>query len=98
MKPIVYHCEADVELVAVAKYYKCQGERLGHRFLHAVHVALAKIQDDPERYPFFDRPTRACRIAGFRYRLIYEALPDAICVLAVAHTSREPGYWRNRLS
>jgi len=98
MKPVVYHCEADVELISVAKYYKCQSEQLGREFLHAVHVGLAKIQDDPDRYPFHRKPVRACRIVGFSYRLVYENLPDAIYILAVAHTSREPGYWKTRLS
>lgn len=98
MKPVVYHCEADVELVGAAKNYKCQREGLGHKFLHAVHVGLAKIQDNPARFPFHEKPTRACRVIGFPYRLVYEVLPDAIYIIAVAHTSREPGYWRNRLS
>ena len=98
MKPVVYHCEADVEVVSAARNYKCQAEGLGTRFLHAVHVGLAKIQDNPERFPFYDRPARACRIVGFPYRLVYEVLPDAIYIVAVAHTSREQGYWKNRLS
>ena len=98
MKPVVYHCEAGIEVISAAKYYKCQGEQLGRKFLHAVHVGLAKIADDPERFPFHDRPVRACRVVGFPYRLVYENLPDAVYILAVAHTSREEGYWKNRLS
>lgn len=98
MRPVVYHCEADVELVGAAKYYECQREQLGHRFLRAVHVALARIQEKPEGFPFYEGYARACRVAGFPYRLVYEVLPDAICIIAVAHMSREPGFWRNRLS
>jgi len=98
VKPLVYHCEADVELVAAAKYYECQREHLGRELLHAVHRALAMIQDDPGRSPFFDKPARACRIGGFPYRIVYELLPDAIHVLAIMHTSRAPGYWKNRFS
>src|SRR5438046_2318241 len=98
MKPVVYHCEADVELVGAAKYYKCQREKLGHNFLHAVHVSLASIQHNPKRFPFYERPTRACRVVGFPYLLIYEILPDAVYIIAVAHMSRAPGYWKNRLS
>ena len=29
MKPVVYHCEADVELVGAAKRYECQCDGLG---------------------------------------------------------------------
>lgn len=98
MKPVVYHCEADVELVGAAKRYKCQREGLGNKFLHAVHVALAKIQDKPERHPFYDETARSVRVVGFPYRVVYEELPEAIYIVAVAHASREPGYWKNRLS
>jgi hypothetical protein len=98
MIPVVYHCEAEVELVSAAKYYECQHEHLGREFLHAVHLALAKIGRDPEQFPFYAKPVRSCRIAGFPYRLVYEVLPDAVCILAVAHASREPGYWRHRFS
>ena len=98
MKPVAYHCEADVELVGAAKRYKCEQELLGRRFLHAVHIALARIQDNPERFPRYDDTTRSCRVIGFPYRLVYEVLPDAIYIIAVAHANREPGYWKNRLS
>src|SRR5262245_35408561 len=98
MKPVVYHCEADVELVGAAKRYKCQRESLGKQFLRAVHIALAKIQHNPERFPFYDKPARSCRVIGFPYRVVYEELPDAICVVAIAHANREPGYWKIRLS
>jgi hypothetical protein len=98
MTPVVYHCDADVELVGAAKRYNCREQTLGRAFLHAVHLALAKIQDDPERFPFYAAPMRSCRVVGFPYRVIYEVLPDAIYVIAVAHASREPGYWKGRLS
>ncbi len=98
MKPIVYHCDADVELVSAAKYYECQREHLGRKFLHAVHNALASIGENPERFSFYDKPARACRVTGFPYRVVYEDLPDAVYILAIAHMSREPNYWRTRLS
>lgn len=98
MKPVLYHCEADVELVAAAKLYRCAQEELGRRFLRAVHIARAEIERDPTRFPLYDRPARSRRVAGFPYRLVYEETEDAIVIIAVAHLSREPGYWKNRLS
>ncbi|MGH9648835.1 MAG: type II toxin-antitoxin system RelE/ParE family toxin [Bryobacteraceae bacterium] len=95
---VVYHCEADVELVGAAKYYECQREGLGRKFLHAVHLVLSAIQSNPERFPFRDRPARACRVSGFPYRVVYEVFPDGIYVLAIEHMSRKPGYWKARLS
>jgi hypothetical protein len=31
------------------------------------------------------------------YLVVYALRGDEIIVLAIAHTSREPGYWRERL-
>ena len=33
----------------------------------------------------------------FPYAVVYIELDNEIRVLAVAHTSREPGFWRGRL-
>lgn len=32
----------------------------------------------------------------FPYALIHRTPPDEIVIVAVAHTSRRPGYWRDR--
>lgn len=31
------------------------------------------------------------------YLVVYAVLPDQLVVLAIAPTSKEPGYWRERL-
>ena len=98
MKPAAYHCEADVELVAAAKKYRCQREDLGRKFLHAVHLVVAEVRRQPERFPFYDRPARARRVPGFPYRVVYEEAEDCIHIVAVMHLSRQPGYWKTRLS
>ena len=98
MKPVVFHCEANVELVAATKYYECQRSGLGREFLHAVHALLGRVSLNPQGFGFNVAPVRACRVGRFPYRLIYEELPDAVVVTAVMHTSREPGYWKNRLT
>lgn len=36
------------------------------------------------------------RIVRLRYAIFYLLTPDAVTVIAIAHTSRRPGYWRNR--
>jgi hypothetical protein len=98
MKPLILHCEANVELTAAAKYYQCQSPELARDFLHAYRSAQDAVQAQPDRFSFLSDPVRKCRIAGFPYRIIYEELPDCIHVLALAHDSRDPDYWKQRLS
>ena len=98
MKPLILHCEASVELSTAAKYYQCQRPDLARDFLHAFRIAQAAVQNQPDRFSFLSAPVRRCRIAGFPYRLVYEELDDCIHVLAVMHDSRDPNYWKNRLS
>lgn len=98
MKPVILHCEADVELTAAAKRYKCERPELARDFLHAFRAMKELVARQPDRFSFVEQPVRRARIPGFPYRIIYEELEDCVHVLAVMHSSREPGYWKSRLS
>ena len=39
---------------------------------------------------------RRARVVGFPDIVVFDVQPDEILVLAVAHTSRRPGYWLKR--
>jgi len=98
MKPVVLHCEANVELTAAAKRYACEKKELARAFLRAFRATKDAIAAQPDRFSFLEKPVRRARIPGFPYRIVYEELDDCNQVLAVMHDSREPGYWKNRLS
>jgi len=98
MKPAVLHCEANVELTAIAKRYACDRPELARDFLHKFRAAKDAIEQQPDRFSFLEKPVRRVRISGFPYRIVYEELDEVVHVLAVMHDSREPGYWKSRLS
>ncbi len=98
MKEVVLHCQADVELTAVAKQYACEKPELARDFLRAFRAAKNSLAQQPERFSYIDKPVRKARVAGFPYRIVFEELEDCIHVVAVMHDSREPGYWKDRLS
>ncbi|NBV20455.1 MAG: hypothetical protein EBS05_00440 [Proteobacteria bacterium] len=98
MKPLILHCEANVEPTAAAKHYQCQRAELARDFLHAYRAAQDAVQQQPDRSSFLSAPIRRCRVSGFPYRIIFEELPDCIHILAVAHDSRDADYWKHRLS
>jgi toxin ParE1/3/4 len=98
MKFVVLHCEADVELTAVAKRYKCERPELGRDFLDAFRATKIAIEQQPDRFSFIEKPVRSARVMGFPYKIVYEELEDCVHVIAVMHDRREPGYWKRRLS
>lgn len=97
MKPVILHCEADVELTA-AKRYACEKPALARDFLRVFRAAKEAIEKQPDRFSFLDKPARRVRVYGFPYRMVYEELDDCVQVLAVMHDRRQPGYWKSRLS
>ena len=41
---------------------------------------------------------RRARVKRHPYLLVYAVMAEHVVVLAVAHTSRKPGYWLTRVS
>jgi hypothetical protein len=35
-------------------------------------------------------------VRRFPYAVVYDVLPDAVIIIAVAHQRRKPGYWIRR--
>lgn len=69
---------------------------LGYRFFDAIDVALETIQKNPSFW-FPDKlERRKYCVTKFPYFLIYKMSNKCVYILAVAHTSRKPGYWKSR--
>ena len=93
---------AEPELLEIRDWYEDRKLGLGSEFLQEVSSCLVAVENDPERFPVEEtnlssRDIRRCRLRKFPYRVIYELTPNDLRVLAVAHGSRQPGYWSNRL-
>ncbi len=86
-----FHPEAERELFAEA-----QDERLIHAVLHAV----AMLEVFPMMGPLWseDLSVRRCYVGKpWPYVVVYLPHDDDLLVIAVAHTSRKPGYWCDRI-
>jgi len=70
------------------------------RFEAALSAAISEIRESPTRWPFADDERDARRFPLARpfqdWALIYLLEDETVLVLAVAHGSRRPGYWRSR--
>lgn len=97
MKRLTYLSVAEIELAEAAQFYDKRETGLGRKFLDAVAECAAKIRANPERWPFYEKPVRGCRVMSFPYRLLYRELPDRIQIIAIFHLSRYPESWKKRL-
>ena len=88
-----YHPEASVELIEAVSFHEGRVAGLGHRFLDAVEASLATLQHNPMLGWSDERGRRRWLVRRFPYLIIYRLEGAFLHVLAVAHTSRKPGYW-----
>jgi toxin ParE1/3/4 len=96
MKRIVVHSKAELELWQAVEYYETKRLGLGLDLEQEVSHALVDIQKAPKRWPARKHGTRCYLLHRFPYTIYYLELQDTIWVVAVAHTSRRPYYWRKR--
>lgn len=92
---------ASDEAAEAAAWYESQGPGLGSEFESAIDAALDLLQE--EILPLSPMPGRAGQAGAkrltlkrFPYDVIVRQVGDEILVVAFAHHSRRPGYWRSR--
>ena len=95
---LIYHPDAETELIEAAQYYEHRVATLGVQFLDAADQAVSIILDAPERWRIIERDVRSYLMPRFPYAIYYRALSDQVRVLAFKHHSRHPDYWRYRVS
>lgn len=92
------HPEAEGDLRDAAEFYR---ERAGNslsqsllaEYEQSVHILL---QHPSLGSPWRGRGRRRYLMKRFPYSLVYTVSGEEIRILAVAHHSRRPGYWRGR--
>lgn len=97
MKSVKYHPDARTEAVESALFYEDRQEGLGYRFLAAVEDRERFIRSLPNAGTPSDEGTRRFGVRKFPFALVYKEYDDHILIVAVAHYSRKPGYWKARL-
>jgi len=85
------------EFLAAVRYYERARSGLGSEFIDELEQALAEIAESPWSGSPFGESFRRRVLSRFPFEVVYRVGEDEILVLAVAHQSRRPFYWRNRL-
>ncbi len=92
-----FHDAADAELSEAVAYYDDKARGLGDLFLAEVKSATQNIEQYPEIAPIINLGVRAKLLVRFPYSLMYVIDEKELFIVAVAHQSRRPGYWADRL-
>lgn len=93
-----FHEAAAAELTEAVNYYDGKASGLGDRFLAEVKAATRYIERYPEIAPVIDEGVRAKVLVRFPYSLMYVVDEQELFIVAVAHQSKRPAYWLDRLS
>ena len=98
-----FHPEAQAEFAADVDWYDDRDVGVGGRFVEAVRAAIDAAVDDPDAWAPWtgwnrEPVVRSKGVSGFPYRIVYFVEGHVLTVVAVAHTKRRPGYWRDRMS
>lgn len=96
MRSVIFHPEAKLELEAAVEWYEGRKDFLGNEFYGMTQRAVDTIARSTETYPKYLYNTRRLILQRFPFSIVYRVRPAKIQIIAVAHHSRRPGYWKNR--
>ncbi|HEX7409473.1 MAG TPA: type II toxin-antitoxin system RelE/ParE family toxin [Candidatus Binatia bacterium] len=93
-----FNPQALEEYEAAALRYAEREAALALRFIEVVEDAVHRILEAPTRWRVIAEDVRRCLTRVFPYGILYTVEPDFVLIVAVMHCSREPGYWKQRLT
>ena len=88
---------ADEDYAESLRWYAERSKQAAEGFEAEFARSLEAIAANPDRYPFCDDRHRFYLLKRYPFQVIYREAPDGrLLIVAVAHTSRRPGYWSDR--
>jgi plasmid stabilization system protein ParE len=93
-----FHSEARLDLREARAFYRHRSPLAAAAFAKEVETALARIIEAPLRFASSEHGTRSFIFPWrFPYTIVYMLHEPHIVIVAVAHQSKHPGYWRHRV-
>lgn len=97
------HPEAEREMIRATMRYALDNPTVAIRFNEALARAVDGIAQAPRMYPLADDAPDGFEVRNyplhrFPYRCVYWISGERVIIIAIAHTSRRPGYWHDRLT
>ena len=94
---IKYHPEADEEVFQAVQWYENIDDQLAVRFKLELDRAERLVLQSPDSWSRYFHSTQGFRLKGFPYVMAYLQRDERLVVVALAHTRRAAGYWKNRI-
>lgn len=85
------------DLEEATVFYFQEDPDLEARFAKCIDKAVDQVIRYPRSWPVIKNEIRRYVVDTFPYSLLYAIEPDHVLIVAVAHQSREPDYWEERL-
>lgn len=92
-----FHPDAELELYEAASRYELEVPELGLRFADEIERVIHLVLEHPELGSRLDDKLRHFVLRKFPFSVVYVVTEDLVYIVAVAHGSREPEYWRLRV-
>lgn len=90
------HRLAEAEALDAHLHYVGRSAAAAARFQVALHAALEAVLESPARWVKDDRGFHRYKVKAFPYLVIYREEGEDVFVVAIAHGSRDPEYWKGR--
>jgi len=89
---VVYHTDAEQDIIAAKKWYKEQANGLEKRFALAVKQTVKYIMENPLLFEVRYKQTRIAftKVFPFGVHYVFNQNNNTVTVLAVLHTSLNP--------
>lgn len=97
MLKVIYQPDAEAELIEAASFHASRDLAVRDAFLATIHEHVCAMASSPLRFPFAGGQIRRCVVHKYPFVIFFKNHPDHIRILAIAHTSRHPAYWRRRI-
>lgn len=100
--PVRPNADAEKEFRDYIRWYENETAGLGDRLWSEIQAAIDLISGHPTigetvRQARVRESVRRVPLRHFPFLLVYREYADHLEIVALAHTSRKPKYWRGRL-
>ena len=79
---LIYHPDAEAELIQAVQFYEGRVSTLGAQFLDAADRAISLILEAPDRWRIIEKDVRGYSMPRFPYAIYYRDLSDHLRTLA----------------